>query len=117
MRNDRRVCVAPWRLEKLFPAFYRTVPCAEENLFFVQARCYALYKRIETSFSLEEMRVAVRFCATQTPRLFQLLEQVAPMTEQILLEEARVTLYIKYFAEPCVKERAIKVLFGKDRQK
>ena len=116
MRNDRRIYVAPWRLERFFPAFYQTVPHAEENLFLLQTQCYAFCKRIETEFSLKEKSVTVSFCSAQTPQLFKLLERVVPMTERISLEEEHVILYVKYFADPSAKERAIKILFREDMQ-
>ncbi len=115
MRGDRRIRATPRHLELYFPTPYKTVPHAEEKLLFVQTQCYAFSRRIATNFSLYDGSVEVCFRAVRSPRLEALLARVAPLTERILFSEEGVTLYIKYFAEPTVKERAVKALFEEKR--
>ena len=114
MYVDWRARTSPKRLEQHFRNFYQTLPRAEENLHFIQTQCYAFCAKINTGFSLAEKAVTVCFRAMRSPQLFKLLERVAPLTERILFSEDRVTLYVKYFADPSVKERAIRVLFAQN---
>lgn len=113
MRGDRRIRATPRHLELYFPTPYKTVPHAEEKLLFVQAQCHAFCPKITTSFSLRDGSVTVCFCAGRSPLLETLLARIAPLTERILFSGECVTLYVKYFAEPDAKERAIRLLFDK----
>ena len=115
MRGDWRIRTSPKHLEMHFPVFYQTVPCAEENLLFVQKQCYALYSRVTTTFSVVEKIAVVCFDAAESPQRLKLLERVAPLTERISISRTRVTLYVKYFAEPSAKWRALRALFCKDK--
>lgn len=115
MRKDWRARTSPRRLELYFPDCCQKMPHAEESLLFVQKQCYAFCAKISTTFSLAEKSVTVCFPADRSPQLFKLLERIAPLTEQILLFEDHVVLYVKYFAEPSVKERALRTLFAQDQ--
>ncbi len=113
MHENWRLRASPKRLELHFPVGYQTVPHAEENLLFVQTQCRALCKRLITTFSLSDKTVTVSFCAALTPQLQRMLERVASFTERILLSQEQIVLYIKYFADPSPRERAISVLFSR----